>query len=245
MTASSSGVLSFSPDSKDRQGTVDGSEPLFERLGHAEELQHYRQIIDALQNRVQDLERINLDLEDRLEDSAKQCMGVEKECVAVEKRWNVRTEELEKEIDTWRRSFDAQKMKTDKLREHLSRTEKELYSILQRKYELMRGPGRGGPGGGGSGGGGFGGTYNSNNQSNLTGFAENKGQGAAKFNQGGGKDSSSSGSAGHKGTHGEVGGIVSKNSIFPEDPYAAQEAHAPQEIRQHRMLMSLNDFLNL
>jgi hypothetical protein len=30
-------------------------------------------------------------------------------------------------------------MKTEKLREHLSRTEREVYSILQRKYQLMRG----------------------------------------------------------------------------------------------------------
>jgi hypothetical protein len=30
-------------------------------------------------------------------------------------------------------------LKTQKLREHLSRTERELYGILQRKYQLMRG----------------------------------------------------------------------------------------------------------
>ena len=32
-------------------------------------------------------------------------------------------------------------MKGDRVREHLSRTERELYGILQRKYELLRGPG--------------------------------------------------------------------------------------------------------
>jgi hypothetical protein len=35
--------------------------------------------------------------------------------------------------------------KGDRLREQISRTEKELYSILQKKYELMRGPGGGQP----------------------------------------------------------------------------------------------------
>ena len=32
-------------------------------------------------------------------------------------------------------------MKSDRVRDHLSRTERELYGILQRKYELIRGPG--------------------------------------------------------------------------------------------------------
>ena len=32
-------------------------------------------------------------------------------------------------------------LKTERCREHLSRTERELYGILQRKYQLMRGGG--------------------------------------------------------------------------------------------------------
>ena len=240
-----SDVLCFPPDNKERRSVTDSNEPLFERLGNVDELQHHRQKIDSLQSRVQDLERINLDLEDRLEDSAKQCMGVEKECVAVEKIWNARTEELEKEIATWRRSFDAQKMKTDKLREHLSRTEKELYSILQRKYELMRGPGRGGPGTGAPGGGTYGGSYNAAKQSDPRGYAENRGNGDFKFHHPNSKESRGSGTSDKNASYGDIVDSISYTSIFPEDPYAAQEAHAPQEIRQHRMLVSLTDFLNL
>ena len=127
--------------------------PLFERMGTDEyaQLQDCRQIIDSLQQRVYDLERINLDLEYRLEDQAKQCMEVEKECVSIERSWKAKCEVLEKEITNWKQQYDAQKLKGDRVREHLSRTERELYGILQRKYELIRGPagGRGSGGGGG------------------------------------------------------------------------------------------------
>jgi hypothetical protein len=117
--------------------------PLFERMGTEEyaQLQDCRLIIDSLQQRVHDLERINLDLEFRLEDQAKQCMEVEKECVSIERSWKAKCIALEKEIVNWKQQFEAQKLKGDRVREHLSRTERELYGILQRKYELIRGPG--------------------------------------------------------------------------------------------------------
>jgi hypothetical protein len=117
--------------------------PLFERMGTEEyaQLQDCRLIIDSLQQRVHDLERINLDLEFRLEDQAKQCMEVEKECVSIERSWKAKCTALEKEISNWKLQFEAQKLKGDRVREHLSRTERELYGILQRKYELIRGPG--------------------------------------------------------------------------------------------------------
>ena len=129
------------------QNQKPGDEPLFERMGAADELQKCRQVIDALQSRVRNLERINTDLESRLEDQAKQCMAVERECIAIERSWREKAKGLEEEISEWKKMNDTQELKTNKLREHLSRTEKELYGILQRKYELMRGPGRGGPSG--------------------------------------------------------------------------------------------------
>ena len=88
-----------------------------------------------------------MDLESRLEDQAKQCMAVEKECIAIDRSWREKAEGLENEIKDWKKKNDTQENKTNRLREHLSRSEKELYGILQRKYELMRGPGRGGPSG--------------------------------------------------------------------------------------------------
>ena len=192
-----------------------GDAPLFERMTAADELSKCRQIIDALQSRVQDLERINIDLEMRLEDQAKQCMTVERECIAVDRSWKEKNEVLVKEIEEWKKKNATQEMKTNKLREHLSRTEKELYGILQRKYELMRGPGRGpvGPGPGNAGG--------------LRG----------------------PGGSGPVGPGGQLGDSMnrdsSRSSIFQEEAYSANQARQPQEIRQRRMMSSLNDFLGL
>lgn len=197
-----------------------GDAPLFERMTAADELQKCRQIIDALQSRVQDLERINMDLESRLEDQAKQCMAVERECTAVGRSWKEKNEVLEKEIEEWKKKNAIQEMKTNKLREHLSRTEKELYGILQRKYELMRGPGRGslGPGPGGPG------------------------------SAGGPRPSGPTG-PGAQGT-GQLGDGMSmsrdsRSSIFQEEAYSTNQARQPQEIRQRRMMASLTDFLGL
>ena len=78
------------------QQKANGDAPLFERMGAADELQKCRQVIDALQSRVQDLERINMDLESRLEDQAKQCMAVERECIAIERSWREKAEGLER-----------------------------------------------------------------------------------------------------------------------------------------------------
>ena len=117
--------------------------PLFERMGTDDyaQLQNARQTTDALQQRVHDLERVNLDLECRLEEHAKQCMEIEKECVSIERSGKAKFTGFENDLATCKSQFNTQKMKSDRVRDHLSRTERELYGILQRKYELIRGPG--------------------------------------------------------------------------------------------------------
>lgn len=220
--------------------------PLFERMGTEEELLRCRQIIDALQNRVRDLERINLDLEYRLENSAKQCMATEKECIAVEMKWKDKTKELEKDISTWKRTCADQELKTSKLREHLSRTEKELYGILQRKYELMRGPGRGGPGRGGGPVGGPGGRGGGPRESAGRGGGY-AGWGSLGYSSL--QETDNNAKHGHA-TNGEddldgADGATESGALFPNDPFSIREAHAPQEIRRRRMTVSLYDFLGI
>lgn len=119
--------------------------PLFERQlsnGGVEQLEVHqlRILAEQLQQRVQKLERINLDLEGRLETQAKQSMALEAECISIDRQWKARCEDLEQEIMKWKAEFQSEKVKGDRLREQLSRSERELYGILQRKYELMRGP---------------------------------------------------------------------------------------------------------
>lgn len=101
--------------------------------------QQFRTTIDALQERIADLERINVDLEYRLEDQARQCMDIEKECMAIKREWASKCDLLQTEIEHWKLEHQNEQTKSTKLREQNSRTERELYRILQRKYELMRG----------------------------------------------------------------------------------------------------------
>jgi len=206
--------------------------PLFERIGNSEELTQCRLTISDLQHRVNDLERINLEIEHRLEEQAKQCMAVEKECTDLERKWKDNCAQLGNEIESWKAAYAAQKLKSDKLREHLSRTERELYSILQRKYELMRNPGRGSGGGGGGGGGGSG-MYGNNSSERLRNMAPNH-----------------EGSAQRRGSGTEGGGggrSLSNLSLVnqAEEIFSTKGIKAPQEIRQRRMLASLTDFLGL
>lgn len=66
-------------------------------------------------------------------------MDVEKECMAIKREWASKCELLQAEIEHWKNEHLLEQTKSTKLREQNSRTERELYRILQRKYELMRG----------------------------------------------------------------------------------------------------------
>lgn len=135
--------------------------PLFERqIGDDfAELQQCRALLEQQHQRILKLEKINMDLECRLEEQAKISNAVEAECIAIERKWSTKCEALEEEIVQWKRECEKEKQRGGQLREQLSRTERELYVILQRSYELRRG-GPGGPvtaglgGGTGAGGGG-------------------------------------------------------------------------------------------
>ena len=117
--------------------------PLFQRIGHQDyaEIQNCHAIIESLQQRVQHLEGINLNLEHRLEKEAKTNIQLEKDMQITEQTWKLKCSKLEDTITTLNHDCATEKLKNERLREHLSRTERELYSILQRKYELMRGGG--------------------------------------------------------------------------------------------------------
>ncbi len=139
--AGATGLRYTFPRHNEGQTLFHETSPLFERMGTDEfaEAQHSRQLVEALQNRVQDLERINVDLEYRLEDQARQCLAAEKECMAIKREWSAKCETLQNEIAHWKSEHANEQVKCVKLRDQNSRTERELYRILQRKYELMRG----------------------------------------------------------------------------------------------------------
>ena len=97
-----------------RPNTDNGNQPLFERMTNIEEVQQCRQMIEELNTRVHDLERINVDLEHRLEEQAKSSMETEKECVEIERKWQKKNKDLEEEIAKWQARYKGQETKTGK-----------------------------------------------------------------------------------------------------------------------------------
>lgn len=96
-----------------------------------------------LESRIEKLEKIILDLEHRLENQANAQLIVEKKCEDIDIEWGRKYESLQKEVVDWKKKFELEVKKGNRLRDHLSRTEREMYGMLQRKYELIRGPGQG------------------------------------------------------------------------------------------------------
>mgnify|MGYP000297756802 CR=1 FL=1 len=142
-------------------------QPLFETFANNDyaELMSARRQILSLQQHVEELEHINMDLEYRLEEETKQTVSIEHECMEVERKWRLKCEGLEEQVEEWEKKCEQLSKKSDRLREQISRTERELYGILQRKHELMR---LGGAGGGASRlGGGLGGAYGQPSNGNL------------------------------------------------------------------------------
>jgi chromosome segregation ATPase len=105
------------------------------------EMQQQKELLESMKARMKRLENMNMDLERRLQDQGRQCMAAERECLLIKKEWSQKCQQLEQEIEKWKNECDGQILKTEKMKEHLSRTERELYGILQKKYEFKRPPG--------------------------------------------------------------------------------------------------------
>ncbi|GMH79858.1 hypothetical protein TrLO_g2717, partial [Triparma laevis f. longispina] len=122
------------------------SPPLFERLvsDDVQELKSYSRIITTQNERLATLERVNDDLERRLERMAKEKMRLEAECVATERHWAEKYAELENQNNQWKKNVETEQRKNGHLREQIYRKDKELHRILQRKYD--GGPGKLPPG---------------------------------------------------------------------------------------------------
>ena len=113
------------------------SPPLFERLvsDDVQELKSYSRIIQSQNARLAELERVNDDLERRLEIQAKQKMTLESELTAMERQWSMRYSELETERDAWKGAVEAERRRSSGLRDQISRKDRELHRMLQRKYD--------------------------------------------------------------------------------------------------------------
>eukprot|EP00607_Mallomonas_marina_P008663 CAMPEP_0182424894 /NCGR_PEP_ID=MMETSP1167-20130531/11162_1 /TAXON_ID=2988 /ORGANISM="Mallomonas Sp, Strain CCMP3275" /LENGTH=215 /DNA_ID=CAMNT_0024605053 /DNA_START=113 /DNA_END=760 /DNA_ORIENTATION=- len=199
--------------------------PLFDRNESNEfvELNENRKIKEGLQRRVTDLEKIVVDLEHRLEEQAKINMQVEKECMEIERVWKAKYLNMEQEVEEWKKKFHQQELKGDRLREHLSRTERELYGLLQRKYQIMRGPGGSGTGGGTGTGQGMG--------TKMQSHTRLGGAGAGGAAEGEKKD--------------DVIAMPLSYAGSNEDILVSQHTRSPKDMQQRRMLADLGDFFGM
>ena len=68
-------------------------------------------------------------------------VAAEKKCTDTAIEWSQTYATLEMDIEKWKLAYKQEKLKSDHFKEQLSKTEREMYSILQRKYEVIRGPG--------------------------------------------------------------------------------------------------------
>ncbi|GMI36426.1 hypothetical protein TrRE_jg11946 [Triparma retinervis] len=100
-----------------------------------QELKSYSRIIQSQNARLAELERVNDDLERRLEIQAKQKMTLESELTAMERQWSMRYSELETERDAWKGAVEAERRRSSGLRDQISRKDRELHRMLQRKYD--------------------------------------------------------------------------------------------------------------
>lgn len=94
-----------------------GEQPLFERLDrdNATQLQSALATIEALQQQVATLERINVDLESRLERQARERIEVEHECAEIDRKWREKYNKLEKSMDQLRMQIHKQQQQNERL----------------------------------------------------------------------------------------------------------------------------------
>jgi myosin heavy subunit len=113
---------------------------LFERVNRddMEEIRNYRNRITELENRCLDLEKINSDLENRLERQARERMDYDREFAENNHEWEKKLQATSVEIDGWRERLENEVRHGNIARDKLRRTERELYRILQKKYDIVR-----------------------------------------------------------------------------------------------------------
>ncbi|KAG5180366.1 hypothetical protein JKP88DRAFT_270240 [Tribonema minus] len=114
--------------------------PLFERVSHDDvaELHACHAQLTELEARCGDLERINVDLELRLERQAKERMTVDREIAESNQAWEARLLAAATEAAEARSKLENEVRLGDIARDKLRRTERELHRILQKKYDIVR-----------------------------------------------------------------------------------------------------------
>lgn len=109
--------------------------PLFERLVSEEvqELKSYSSIIANQSRRLAELERVHINLEQRLELLTKERMELEATMEDRERNWSSKFALLEKEKDESREEVKVERKQNEKLVEQLNRKNQDIRRMLVRK----------------------------------------------------------------------------------------------------------------
>jgi hypothetical protein len=102
------------------------------------ELQHCHQQLAEAEARCGELERINLDLERRLEAQAKERMRADKEVAQEVLMWEERLAQADAKSEEWKGRCEMEQKHREVVLDKLRRTERELHRILQKKYDIVK-----------------------------------------------------------------------------------------------------------
>ena len=109
-----------------------------DRLSREDVLQLRDQLDDTLRQLTQ-VEHINVDLEHRLEHQARKLNKVQRLADKKLQKSTQACNEALLKVDDWKQKFQTQSKKTEHTQEKLRRVEKELYRMMQRKYDVVPG----------------------------------------------------------------------------------------------------------
>lgn len=133
-------AASFSPLAGDQFGGS-ASGPLFQRLDpgtdHFTDFQELQRHAEAYRQRAADFERMNADLEHRLERQGNQRMQLEAALAEAQRGHARAMEDKERELTEQQQRLEQLQVQNHRLRDNLHRTERELVGVLAKKYEIV------------------------------------------------------------------------------------------------------------
>eukprot|EP01084_Bolivina_argentea_P095752 172127_1 len=139
LTASSRGSLTL----RDPYHKLQKMDPTFNVVQSPSHGSVYPELepLDALNEaeaRCEELEHINLDLEQRLENHATECMNLEKDIAEERRRWKKKLAAEENKIIKLRDISNRERKMKQNADDRLRRAEMEIYHILQKKYDIVK-----------------------------------------------------------------------------------------------------------
>jgi hypothetical protein len=116
--------------------------PMFERLvtEEVQELKTYVRIVENQNRRLAELEKVQSDLENRLEIESVCRQHLEATLETREREWAEKIEHVESDRDQWKHLVEVEKLKNSKLIDQVVRKDQDIHRMLQRKVRTYTAP---------------------------------------------------------------------------------------------------------